>query len=218
MFDGVIINNGVRPPDQRTGTAIYLIDDGQGGIVERIAFINSIIRMVATLPTPEGDTDGCAYLAGNARDVLFANNNVMTAGNRNSWGFRISGGENYIFIDNSVRVSFHKLIRMNDGPVDYVYVKNGLWMREATLTSGGLELNDSFAQLGDLGTDNVYIHDVEIPSAVGRAGRVRGLVRSRADRQALGGAAHRLARPRRRRGRRCPADGLPGRLHRGRHL
>jgi hypothetical protein len=162
VFDGVIINNAVLPPAQRSGTGIYLIDDGQGGIVERIAFVNSIIRLVGTLPSPEGDIDGCAYLAGNARDVLFANNNVVTDGNRNSWGFRISGGENYIFVDNSVRVSFHKLIRMNDGPVDYVYVKNGTWMREATLTAGGLEINDSFAQLGDLGTDEVYIHDPEI--------------------------------------------------------
>jgi hypothetical protein len=162
VFDGVIINNAVLPPAQRSGTAIYLIDDGQGGVVERVAFINSIIRMVETLPTPEGDTDGCAYLAGNARDVIFANNNVVTDGNRNAWGFRISGGSNYIFVDNTVRVSFHKLIRMNDGPVDYVYVKNGTWMREATLTAGGIEINDSFAQLGDLGTDEVYIHDPEI--------------------------------------------------------
>jgi hypothetical protein len=162
VFDGVIINNAVLSPAQRSGTAIYLIDDGQGAIVERIAFVNSIIRMVATEPSPEGDSDGCAYLAGNARDVFFANNNVVTAGNRNSWGFRISGGENYIFIDNSVRVSFHKMIRMNDGPVSYVYVKNGTWMREATLTSGGLEINDSFAQLGDLGTDEVFIHDPEL--------------------------------------------------------
>jgi hypothetical protein len=44
-------------------------------------------------------------------------------------------------------------------PVDYVYVKGGTWMREATLTAGGLAINDSWAQLGDLGTDHVYLHD-----------------------------------------------------------
>jgi hypothetical protein len=59
-------------------------------------------------------------------------------------------------------VSFHKLIRMNDGPVDYVYVKGGTWMREDTLSSGGLAINDSFQQLGDLGTDHIYIHDVSV--------------------------------------------------------
>src|SRR5690606_37405158 len=162
VFDQVIINNAVMPPDQRSGTAIYLIDTPQDGIVERVAWVNSIIRMVATMPTPDGDTDGCAYLAGNARNVFFANNNIVTAGTRNAWGFRISGGENYIVVDNSVRVSFHKLIRMNDDPVDYVYVKDGLWMREATLTASGLELNDSFAQLGDLGTDQIFIHGPEL--------------------------------------------------------
>lgn len=159
VLDGVIINNAVMPPAMRTGTAIYLINDAMGGHVERFAVVNSIIRMVATLPNGTGDMDGCAYLAGNARHVFFANDNVVTAGNRNSWGFRIGGGQNYLFVDNTVRVSFHKLIRMNDGPVDYVYVKGGTWLREATLTAGGLSINDSFAQLGDLGTDHIYIHD-----------------------------------------------------------
>lgn len=161
VLDGVVINNAVLPPAQRSGTAIYLIDDDQlaDAQVTRFALVNSIIRMVATEPDGDGNRDGCAYLAGGARDVFFANNNIVTAGNRNSWGFRLSGGDNTLFIDNTVRVSFHKMIRMNDGPVDYVYVKGGTWMREATLTAGGLEINDSWAQLGDLGTDNVYIHD-----------------------------------------------------------
>lgn len=158
VFDGVTVNNAVLPPAQRSGTAIYLINSGTTGFVNRFAFVNSIIRMVATLPSG-GDSDGCAYLAGGARNVFFANDNIVTAGNRNSWGFRIGGGSNFIIIDSTVRVSFHKLIRMNDGPVDYVFVKRGTWLREATLTGGGLALNDSFAQLGDLGTDRVYIHD-----------------------------------------------------------
>lgn len=158
VLDGVIINNGVVPPAQRSGTAIYLIGDTQT-FVNRFAVVSSIIRLVPTGPDPNGNTDGCAYLAGAARNVFFANDNVVTAGNRNAWGFRISGGENFIIVDSAVRVSFHKLIRMNDGPVDYVYVKGGTWMRQLTLTAMGMELNDSFAQLGDLGTDHVYIHD-----------------------------------------------------------
>jgi hypothetical protein len=161
VLDGVVINSGVVPPAQRTSVAIYLIGDPAltDGYVARFAVINSIIRMVATEPDGAGNRDGCAYLAGGARDVFFANNNIVTAGNRNSWGFRLSGGDNALFVDNTVRVSFHKMIRMNDGPVDYVYVKGGTWMREATLTAGGLAINDSWAQLGDLGTDQVYLHD-----------------------------------------------------------
>jgi len=105
------------------------------------------------------ELDGSAHLSGRARNVFFANNNIVTAGNRNSWGFRISGGENVLIVDNSVRVSFHKLVRMNDDPVDYVYIKGGIWMREATQTSGGALLNDSFAQISGSTTDNVHIED-----------------------------------------------------------
>jgi len=158
VLDGVTINNAVLPPAQRSGTAIYLIGSNSS-FVNRFAVVNSLIRMVATLPSGAGDTDGCAYLAGSARNVFFANDNVVTAGNRNAWGFRIGGGDNFVIVDSTVRVSFHKMIRMNDGPVDYVYVKGGTWMREATLTAGGLAINDSWAQLGDLGTDHVFIHD-----------------------------------------------------------
>lgn len=161
VFDGVVVNNAVLPPAQRSGTAIYLLGDAQR-FVDRFAFVNSIIRMVATVPDPSGASDGCAYLAGNAHNVFFANDNVVTAGNRNSWGFRIGGGDNFLIVDSTVRVSFHKLIRMNDGPVDYVYVKGGIWMRESTDASDGSRLNDAFAQLGDLGTDHVYIHDPQI--------------------------------------------------------
>jgi hypothetical protein len=190
VFDGVTVNNAVVPPAQRAGTGIYLIENDEHGPVERFGFVNSVLRMVETVPSPSGDTDGCAYLAGNARNVIFANNNIVTAGNRNAWGFRISGGSNYVFIDNSVRVSFHKLIRMNDALVDYVYVKGGTWMREATLTAGGLELNDSFAQLGDDGTDRIFIHDPTVyllstervifgassgPGQAGRSWEARGI-------------------------------------------
>jgi hypothetical protein len=161
VFDGVVLNNAVVPPDQRSGTAIYLISNDDA-FVDRFAFVNSVLRMVATGPDASGAQDGCAYLAGGARNVFFANDNIVTAGNRNSWGFRIGGGDNFIIVDSTVRVSFHKLIRMNDGPVDYVYVKNGIWMRESTAATDGSLINDAFAQLGDLGTDHVYIHDPEI--------------------------------------------------------
>jgi hypothetical protein len=36
--------------------------------------------MVATEPSGLGDTDGWAYIAANARNVLFANNRIVTAG------------------------------------------------------------------------------------------------------------------------------------------
>lgn len=159
VFDGVTLNNAVVSPAQRNGTGILLLNDATGGFVDRFAVVNSIIRMVATLPSGAGDTDGCAYLAAGARNAFFANDNIVTAGNRNAWGFRIGGGYNFAIVDSTVRISFHKMIRMNDGLVDYVYVKSGTWMREHTLTAGGDSLNDSFAQLGDLGTDHVYIHD-----------------------------------------------------------
>ncbi len=161
VFDGVILNNAVLPPAERAATAIYLInDDAQSdGFVNRFAMVNSIIRMVATLPNGSGDTDGSAFLGGKARNVFFANNNVVTAGNRNAWGFRFSGGQNLLVVDNTVRVAFHKLVRLNDAPVDYLYVKGGTWMREATLTAGGLAINDSFAQIGDDGADRIYVHD-----------------------------------------------------------
>lgn len=156
VLDGVVINNAVVPPAQRTTTAVLLQSDAN--FVDRFAVVNSIIRMVATLPDGAGNTDGNAYLGSHARNVFFANDNIVTDGNRNAWGFRIGGGENFLAIDLTVRVSFHKLIRMNDGPVDYVYVRGGTWMREETPTAMGMPSNDAFTQLGDLGTDHVYIH------------------------------------------------------------
>jgi hypothetical protein len=187
VFEGVTVDNAVRPPGERSGVGIHLIGD-PSSFVDRFAFVGSVLRMVAIPAGP--DLDGCAYLAGSARNVFFANDNIVTAGNRNSWGFRISGGDNFIIVDSSVRVSFHKMIRMNDGPVDYVYVKGGTWMRESTLTSGGMNINDSFAQLGDLGTDQVFIHDPELyllspepvtfgassgPGQAGRSWEARGI-------------------------------------------
>ncbi|MEQ9323201.1 MAG: hypothetical protein RIF41_28810, partial [Polyangiaceae bacterium] len=106
-----------------------------------------------------GSFGGCAFLSRSPRDVFFANNNVVTAGNNNSWGFRFGGGHNVILVDNTVRVSFHKLVRLNDAPVDYVYIKGGVWMRQETLSSGGTMNNDSFAQLSGSTTDEIYIHD-----------------------------------------------------------
>jgi hypothetical protein len=154
VLDGVIIDNAVAPEGARQNTAIQVL------AIDRFAVINSMIRMVP-IDAGGGVLDGCAYLGVGARNVMFANDNVATAGNRNSWGFRIGGGENYLFVDLSVRVSFHKLIRMNDGPVDYVVVRGGTWMREATRTVDGLELNDAFAQVG--GTlDQVHIEDTDV--------------------------------------------------------
>lgn len=161
VFDGVTVNSGVVPPASRSGVAIYLIGEPSMP-VNRFAFVRSVIRMVATPPDGAGNSDGSAYLAGGARNVFFADDNIVTAGNRNSWGFRIGGGDNFVIVDSTVRVSFHKLIRMNDGPVDYVYVRGGTWMREDTLTADGFAINDAWAQLGDLGTDHVYVHDTTV--------------------------------------------------------
>lgn len=158
VFDGVAINNGAVPSNIRPDTAIYLAPGpGPDDVVDRFAVVNSFIRLVAV--SSDTDLDGTAHLGARARNQIFANNNIVTDGNRNAWAFRISGGDNVIIVDNSIRVSFHKLVRMNDDPVDYVYIKGGVWMREATTTSGGLLLNDSFAQLSGSTTDRIYIHD-----------------------------------------------------------
>ena len=158
VFDGVAINNGVVPSASRSGTGIYLpAGPGPTDVLDRFAVVNSFVRMVAV--ASGGELDGSAQLSGRARNLFFANNNIVTAGNRNAWGFRISGGDNVLIVDNSVRVSFHKLVRMNDDPVDYVYIRGGTWMREATLTSGGQLFNDSFAQLSGSTTNRIHIHD-----------------------------------------------------------
>ncbi len=158
VFDGVAINNGVVPSAGRSAGGIYMPPgEGPDEVVERFAVVRSFIRLVAMPVGP--DLDGAAYLGVRARDVFFADNNVVTAGNRNSWGFRIGGGDNALIVDNTVRVSFHKFVRMNDNPVDYVYIKGGIWMREETLTSGGALLADSWAQLTGSTTDQVYVHD-----------------------------------------------------------
>lgn len=189
VFDGVAINNGVVPSASRPGAAIYLAPGpGSGQFVDGFAVVNSFIRMV---PVASGaDLDGAAHLSDRAGNQFFANNNIVTAGNRNSWGFRFDGGDNLLVVDNTVRVSFHKLIRMGAQPVDYVYVKGGVWMREATSTAGGLMLNDAFAQLSST-TDRVYVHGPEVyllaptqvsfgasvnPAQAGRGWQVRDMV------------------------------------------
>ena len=162
VFDSVVVDNDIRGAANRVSTAIILAQGG-GDVVNRFGFVNSVIRMLPTLPDGAGLTSGNAYLAYNARNVIFANNNIVTAGNHNSWGFRVSGGSNFIVVDNVVRVSFHKLIRMNDDAVDYVFVKGGTWLRENTPAGiGGIAFNDSITQLGDDGTDNIFVHDTEI--------------------------------------------------------
>ena len=157
VFDSVVVDNDINGAASRTPTAIVLFNNGPN-VVDRFAFINSMIRMRPRLVDGSGRTEGNAYLAFHSRNIFFANNNIVTAGNLNSWGFRLRGGDNFIAVDNAVRVSYHKLLRMGDGAVDYVYIKRGIWMREDTFNS----VNDSFAQLGDDGTDNIYIHDPEV--------------------------------------------------------
>ncbi len=158
VLDGVVINNAVVPPVARANTAVYLIGDrtGVGAVVDRVAVVNSIIRM---LPAASGAaTDGAAYYAQGARNVFFAGDNLITAGDRNSWGFLIGGGKNVLLVDLVVRVSTDKLVRMEDAAVDYVYVKGGTWMREATPATGAAT-SDTFVQRDDRGTDHVYLHD-----------------------------------------------------------
>ena len=103
---------------------------------------------------------------GGVQDLMFANNNIVTAGNRNSWGFRLSGGDNVLLVDNAVRVSFHKLVRMNDAPVDYVVIRGGTWMRESTAAAGGAVPNDSFQQLSGSTVDHVYVQDLDVYTLV----------------------------------------------------
>lgn len=163
VLDGVVINNAVVAPIARASTAIFLIGDrtGAGPVVERFAVVNSIIRLRPSEPIG-GNTDGSAYLGQGARDVFFANDNVVTAGNRNSWGFLIGGGKNVLLVDLAVRVSIDKLVRLEDAAIDYVVVRGGTWMREATLTAGGAATSDAFVQRDDRGTDHVYLHDAAV--------------------------------------------------------
>ncbi|MEM6997265.1 MAG: hypothetical protein AAF721_42565 [Myxococcota bacterium] len=162
VLDGVMIDNGALPLAERGGSGVVLHGDGDDG-VERFAVVNSIVRAVDAPPDENGATHGIAYLGARARDVLFANNNIVTVGNLNSWGFRVGGGCNTLIVDNTTRVSFHKLVRINDADTDYVYIRGGTWMREATVSPFGGEINDSFKELnGDWSTDNVYIHDTAV--------------------------------------------------------
>jgi hypothetical protein len=162
VFDGVAFNNGVQPSAQRNGNGLYLTaGDGDADVVDRFAVVNSFIRMVP-VDGGGGQMHGNAFLGGRVRNALFANNNVVTAGNHNSWAFRFGGGANLLLVDNTVRVSFHKMVRLNTSPVDYVYIAGGTWMRESTLSSSGTLNNDSFAQLSGSSTDHVYVHDLAI--------------------------------------------------------
>lgn len=162
-LDAVVINTAVVAPLGRANTAIFLIGDrtGVGPVVDRFAVVNSIIRVAPSDPIG-GNTDGAAYLGQGARNVFFAGDNIVTGGNRNSWAFLVGGGRNALFVDLVVRVSIDKLIRLEDAAVDYVYVKGGTWMRQATPTLGGAVTSDSFVQRDDRGTDHVFIHDAAV--------------------------------------------------------
>lgn len=153
VLDGVIINNGIMPSNSRNHLAVNLVD------ANRVAIVNSLIRLVPK-DMGSGVFDGTGFLAVRTRNVLVANNNMVTAGNRNSWAFRLGGGANWIITDNTVRVSHHKLVRINDADVDYVYIKGGVWMRDGDPTE---ILVDSFANIGsNTNTDHVYVHDATV--------------------------------------------------------
>ncbi|HVV86726.1 MAG TPA: hypothetical protein VHE35_26895, partial [Kofleriaceae bacterium] len=163
VLDGVAINTAVVTPALRAPTAIFLIRDRKNvqPPVDRFAVVNSFVR-VAAGEAVGGATDGSAYLGESASNVFFANDNVVTAGNRNSWGFLVGGGHNELFVDLTVRVSIDKLVRLEDAPIDYVYVRGGTWMREDTHTMAGGSTDDSFVQRDDKGTDHVFLHDAAV--------------------------------------------------------
>lgn len=153
VLDGVVINNGIMPSSGRMQTAVGMSD------ANRVAVVNSLIRMVP-VDMGGGISDGTGFMTSNARNVIVANNNMVTAGNRNSWAFRLSGGFNWIIMDNTIRVSHHKLVRFNDADVGYVYIKGGVWMRDGAAAS---DVVDTFANIGsNTTTDNVYIHDTTV--------------------------------------------------------
>jgi hypothetical protein len=164
VLDGVVINNAVVAPAFRAGTGIFLIGDrtGAGPVVDRFAVVRSIVRMMPVEPGAPGATDGAAFLGQGARNVFFADDNLVTAGNRNSWGFLIGGGRNQLFVDLTVRVSADKLIRVEDAAFDYLWVRGGTWMRQATPAVGGSVPSDTFAQRDDRGTDHVFLHDASV--------------------------------------------------------
>jgi len=153
VFDGVVVNSALIDPVVRSSRGVYLLGD-----VDRFAFVSSVIRMAPTMAI-EASSDGNAFLAHNSRNVFFANNNIATAGNRDSSGFDIRGGQNYVIVDNSVRVSFDAFVRLAGQGEDYVYIKGGTFMREATLNAAGQELNHSFVQNTAYGSEQVFVHD-----------------------------------------------------------
>lgn len=153
IFDRVVINNGVMPSSNRSQTAVLMSE------ANRVAIVNSLIRMVP-VDMGGGVFDGAGFMTENARNVMVANSNLVTAGNRNRWGFRLSGGSNWILLDNAVKVSHHKLVRLNDHDVGYVYIKGGVWMRDGPAATN---LVDSFANIGSgTRTGPVYVHDVSV--------------------------------------------------------
>jgi hypothetical protein len=159
VFDGVTVNNAVNPVGSRNGLGIGLASP-EGGFAapDRVVFVNSIIRMVDVEMDP-GVFDGAGYI-GTGTNVMFAHNNIAASGNRNSWGFRLSGAQNFLIVDNVVRVPYHKLVRLNDADADYVYIRGGTWLRDDRLSYSGGESSDTWAQLGeDTYADNVFIHD-----------------------------------------------------------
>jgi hypothetical protein len=179
VLDGVIVNNGIVSSTNRPLVAVNMVGSN------RVAVVNSLIRM---LPVDRGAGvfDGHGFLAVTTRNVIVANNNIVTAGNHDSWGFRLGGATNWIITDNTVRVSYHKLVRLNDNDSDYVYIKGGVWMRDGDAASTAV---DSFTNLGNgTSTDRVYVHDVTVymsPAGsalnfgVGTANQVNGLWEAR---------------------------------------
>ena len=164
IFDSVTINNGIQEPARRDGTGIYMpLGGSPAKPVRRMVVVNSFIRMVP-VPHESGSTQGIGMLGSRMENILFANNNIVTAGNMNSWAFRLSGASNFLIVDNTVRVSFHKLVRMNTEPVDYVFISGGTWIRQDTAGVDGQRPNDSFQQLSGSTTNNVFVRDTAVYS------------------------------------------------------
>ena len=157
VFDGVIFNNGIiQDPGGYHGRCIDF------GNLNRVVIVNCVLRTIPFENAP-GDSHGRCFV-GEGTNVLFAGNNIVTSGNHDSWGFRISGGGNFLIVDNVCRVPYHKLVRINDNFVDYVYIKGGLWLRGDTDSFSGAPANDLWAQLdtGGAACDHIYIEDTEV--------------------------------------------------------
>jgi hypothetical protein len=155
ILDGVVINTGIIPNEERAHCAMGFTD------VNRFVIVNSLIR-AASRTFEDGSIDGCGFLVSRSHDVMFAHTNIATGeqATRNGWFARIEAGSNWLFIDLNVKVFQHKMMRISndgqeavDGPTfDYLVIRGGSWMHantaETVLNYGGGEI------------DHIYVEDV----------------------------------------------------------